>query len=64
MSRVGITLTENGAMSPTAAVSGLYIAHPASQYFMIGRIDEEQLADYATRRGLSLERARACVKTR
>ena len=51
-------------MSPTAAVSGLYIAHPASQYFMIGRIDEEQLADYATRRGLSLERARACVKTR
>ena len=46
-------LTENGAMYPTATVSGIYIAHPDSQYFMIGNIDEEQMKDYACRRNLS-----------
>ena len=58
LSSIGITLTENGAMRPTAAVSGLYIAHPASQYFLIGPIDEAQTIDYARRRGLSVEQAR------
>ncbi|MDR1937685.1 MAG: B12-binding domain-containing protein, partial [Tannerellaceae bacterium] len=52
-SRIGIRLTENGAMYPTASVSGLYFAHPGASYFMIGSIDEEQLADYARRRSLS-----------
>ncbi|MDR1557928.1 MAG: methionine synthase [Tannerellaceae bacterium] len=52
-SRIGIRLTENGAMYPTASVSGLYIAHPESAYFMIGTIDDEQLSDYARRRNLS-----------
>ena len=52
-SQIGIRLTENGAMLPTASVSGLFIAHPQSDYFMVGHIDEEQLQDYATRRGLS-----------
>lgn len=52
MSRIGVTLTENGAMLPTASVSGLYIAHPEAEYFMIGHIDEEQLSDYASRRHL------------
>lgn len=47
----GIMLTENGAMYPTASVCGLYFAHPQSKYFAIGRIDEEQLEDYARRRG-------------
>lgn len=58
MSQIGVTLTENGAMCPTATVSGLYIAHPASQYFMVGSIDEEQLKDYASRRNLTEEQAR------
>lgn len=58
MSRIGVTLTENGAMYPTATVSGIYIAHPASQYFMIGSIDEEQMRDYAIRRNLTEEQAR------
>ena len=40
-------------MYPTATVSGIYIAHPDSQYFMIGTIDEEQMKDYARRRNLS-----------
>ncbi|MCE1156232.1 MAG: hypothetical protein LWW91_08950 [Bacteroidales bacterium] len=47
----GIMLTENGAMYPTASVCGLYFAHPQSKYFAIGKIDEEQLEDYARRRG-------------
>lgn len=58
MQRIGVRLTENGAMYPTATVSGLYFAHPAAHYFMIGTIDEEQLRDYAARRGLTEEEAR------
>ena len=53
MSQIGVRLTENGAMYPTATVSGIYIAHPESQYFMIGNIDVEQMKDYARRRNLS-----------
>lgn len=58
MQCIGVRLTENGAMYPTASVSGLYFAHPAAQYFMIGTIDEEQLRDYAARRGLTEVEAR------
>ena len=58
MSRIGVSLTENGAMYPTASVSGIYIAHPSSQYFMIGSIDEEQMRDYASRRNLTEEQVR------
>ena len=47
---IGIKLTENGAMFPNASVCGLYFAHPQSKYFMIGKIDENQLIDYAQRR--------------
>ena len=57
-SQIGIGLTENGAMTPTAAVSGLYLAHPDSSYFMVGSIDQEQLQDYAYRRQLPLEEVR------
>lgn len=55
MKQIGVTLTENGAMYPTASVSGLYIAHPAAQYFMIGSIDKQQMQDYARRRNLPEE---------
>lgn len=55
MSQIGITLTESGAMKPHASVSGLMIAHPQSHYFDVGKIDEHQLADYASRRGLPIE---------
>ena len=51
MSDIGIRLTENGAMTPTSSVAGLYFSHPESSYFMIGQISEEQLQDYALRRG-------------
>lgn len=48
----GITLTANGAMTPHAAVCGLMISHPAARYFAVGKIGEEQLSDYAGRRGI------------
>ena len=47
----GITLTDSFAMWPTAAVSGIYFSHPQSRYFAVGKIDRDQLADYARRKG-------------
>ncbi len=47
----GIELTPNGAMTPHGSVCGVMIAHPAAQYFAVGKIDGEQLEDYAKRRG-------------
>ena len=55
--RTGIALTESFAMLPTASVSGFYFAHPESHYFGVARIGRDQLADYASRRGVSLEQA-------
>lgn len=49
---IGIIMTENGAMHPSSTVSGLYIFHPEARYFMVGNIGEDQIADYARRRGL------------
>jgi 5-methyltetrahydrofolate--homocysteine methyltransferase len=57
-----ITLTESFAMLPTAAVSGLYFAHPRSAYFGVARVGEDQLADYAARRGVSLDQARQWLR--
>ena len=53
----GITLTESMAMFPTAAVSGLYFAHPDSHYFGVGKISKDQVEDYAKRKGMSLQEA-------
>lgn len=50
----GITLTESFAMFPTAAVSGWYIGHPDSRFFAIGKIDRDQVEDYAQRKGMSV----------
>ena len=55
--RVGITLTENFAMLPTAAVSGWYFAHPQARYFGVGRIQRDQVEDYAQRKGMTLAEA-------
>ena len=48
---IGLNLTESYAMYPTAAVSGLYFGHPESHYFGVGKIDRDQVADYARRKG-------------
>ncbi len=60
--RTGITLTESFAMLPTAAVSGFYFGHPQSEYFGVARIGEDQVADYAARRGLELDKARQYLR--
>ncbi|MDP3856822.1 MAG: methionine synthase [Stagnimonas sp.] len=53
----GIALTESMAMWPGASVSGWYYAHPESQYFVLGRINKEQVASYAQRKGWTLPQA-------
>jgi 5-methyltetrahydrofolate--homocysteine methyltransferase len=53
----GIRLTESYAMWPASSVSGLYFAHPDSHYFGVGKIDRDQVADYAFRKGWRLEEA-------
>ncbi len=50
-------LTESFAMTPPASVSGLYFAHPQSQYFVLGKIDRDQVEDYAARKGISVAQA-------
>lgn len=53
----GIKLTESMAMFPTAAVSGLYFAHPDSHYFGVSKIQKDQVEDYAKRKGMTLQEA-------
>lgn len=55
---IGVYLTESLAMFPTAAVSGYYFANPEAKYFGVGKIDEDQLQDYATRKGVDIDYAR------
>lgn len=58
MEQIGITLTENGAMRPHATVCGLILAHPATRYFAVGKIGNDQLEDYARRRKMSVKEIR------
>ncbi|NUT01680.1 MAG: methionine synthase, partial [Sphingomonas sp.] len=58
----GVTLTENFAMLPTSAVSGFYFGHRDSQYFGVARIGEDQLGEYAGRRGVGLDCARRWLR--
>jgi 5-methyltetrahydrofolate--homocysteine methyltransferase len=53
----GITLTENLAMYPASSVSGLYFAHPQARYFPVGKIEKDQVEDYALRKGMTVEEA-------
>ncbi|PQM26495.1 methionine synthase [Sphingopyxis lindanitolerans] len=53
----GAILTDHFAMLPTAAVSGFYFGHPEASYFGVARVGEDQLADYATRRGVDIATA-------
>lgn len=58
----GIELTSSFAMTPTAAVSGFYFAHPQADYFGVARIGEDQVAEYAKRRGVPLDKARQWLR--
>ena len=53
----GVCLTETKAMYPTASVSGWYFSHPQSSYFTVGKIQKDQVEDYAKRKGMSVEEA-------
>ena len=53
----GVRLTESFAMWPGASVSGFYFSHPESQYFGVGKIERDQLIDYANRKSLSMDEA-------
>ncbi len=53
--KTGIWLTESKAMVPTAAVSGLYFSHPESRYFAVGKINRDQVVDYAERKGMDVK---------
>lgn len=61
LSSMGVTLTENGAMRPHASTSGLMLAHPRCKHFSIGGIGEDQLQDYARRRGMDAEPLRKFI---
>ena len=52
--RAGIRLTDAFAMIPTAAVSGFYLSHPQSRYFAVGKVERDQVADYAHRKGMDV----------
>jgi 5-methyltetrahydrofolate--homocysteine methyltransferase len=54
---IGVSLTESCAMWPASSVSGLYFAHPQAAYFMIGRLGEDQVEDYAKRKGMTRDEA-------
>jgi hypothetical protein len=56
---IGVTLSTNYMMSPLSSVCGFYITHPKAKYFAVGKIGEDQLADYAKRGGESVSEARA-----
>jgi 5-methyltetrahydrofolate--homocysteine methyltransferase len=53
-SNTGMLITESFAMWPGSSVSGLYLAHPESRYFSLGKIDRDQVADYSKRKGMSV----------
>ena len=55
--QIGVNLTESFAMYPTAAVSGFYFAHPNTRYFGLGKINKDQVEDYASRKGISIDDA-------
>ena len=55
---IGVTLTESLAMWPAAAVSGYYFANEQATYFGLGKITDDQVRDFASRKGITLEKAR------
>jgi 5-methyltetrahydrofolate--homocysteine methyltransferase len=58
---IGMGLTESLAMTPAASVSGFYLAHPDAAYFNVGRIGEDQIADWARRMALDEAEARRAL---
>ena len=59
---IGVALTEHGMMRPHASVSGLMLSLPQARYFSVGKIDEEQLHDYARRRNMPIEELKKYIQ--
>jgi 5-methyltetrahydrofolate--homocysteine methyltransferase len=60
---IGLGLTEHYAMTPAASVSGLYFAHPEARYFNLGKVNRDQVADYAARKGVEVRAAERLLST-
>ena len=60
---IGMALTESYAMTPASSVSGFYFAHPASQFFTVGKLGDDQFADLAKRRGEDVEMQKRALNT-
>ena len=52
---IGVSLTENMAMTPNATVSGYYFSHPEAKYFNVGKVQDDQVLDYAKRKKMSVK---------
>ncbi|HCC44449.1 MAG TPA: methionine synthase, partial [Gammaproteobacteria bacterium] len=61
-SSIGVRLTEHYAMLPAASVSGFYFSHPEARYFGIGKIDQDQVESYASRKGMTIKEAERWLK--
>jgi 5-methyltetrahydrofolate--homocysteine methyltransferase len=59
---MGLSLTESFAMLPAASVSGIYLAHPEARYFSVGRVGQDQVEDYAARKGFPLSEAESWLR--
>ena len=60
--KAGVSLTESMAMWPGSSVSGIYLSHPESYYFGVAKVERDQVEDYATRKGMSVDRGRALAR--
>ena len=63
MEQIGVKLTSNGAIDPAASTAGLFISHPDSSYFTVGKIDDEQIACYAFRKGISVDEVKKLLNS-
>ena len=61
--QIGVSLTENMAMYPNATVSGYYFAHPDAKYFSVGKVQDDQIIDYAKRKNMSKERVEKWLRS-
>lgn len=62
LDKIGISVTENGGMWPSSSVSGFYVANPKARYFIVDEIGEDQIADYASKRGVSVQRMKEILR--
>ena len=60
---IGVSLTESMAMSPNASVSGYYFSHPEAKYFSVGKVQDDQIVDYAKRKNMSVERVEKWLRS-